>query len=53
MINEFSRKESPLQGLTGLGGGIASRLLSGVAGTTVDELFSTKLYSGNGSSTIN
>ena len=49
MINEFSRKESPLQGLTGLGGGIAGRLLSGVSGITVDQVFSTKLYTGNGS----
>ena len=47
MINEFSRKESPLQGLTGLGGGIASRLLSGVAEITVDQVFSTDLWTGN------
>ena len=54
MINEFSRKESPLQGLTGLGGGIAGRLLSGVSGITVDQVFAAYTHAGvNGSSTIN
>ena len=51
MINEFSRKESPLQGLTGLGGGIAGRLLSGVSGITVDDVFSVDLYSPSAATT--
>jgi len=47
-LNNYFKKESPLLDMLGLGGGVGSSLLSRVAGTTVDELFSTKLYSGNG-----
>jgi len=47
MLNEFSKKEAPIQGLTGLGGGVPSRLFSAASGITVDQVFSTKLYTGN------
>tara|TARA_A100001201_G_scaffold142472_1_gene140770 strand:+ start:800 stop:1861 length:1062 start_codon:yes stop_codon:yes gene_type:complete len=49
MLNEFSKKEAPIQGLTGLGGGVPSRLLSAASGITVDEVFSTTLYAGSAS----
>lgn len=47
MLNEFSKKEAPIQGLTGLGGGVPSRLFSAASGITVDQVFSTTLYTGN------
>ncbi len=47
-LNNYFKKESPLLNMLGMGGGVGSSLLSRVAGITVDELFSTKLYSGNG-----
>jgi|TARA_Y100000033_G_scaffold50821_1_gene62436 hypothetical protein len=51
MLNEFTKKEAPIQGLAGLGGGVPSRLLTLAAGTTtyVDDVFSTFLYDGTGS----
>ena len=51
MLNEFSKKEAPIQGLTGLGGGVPSRLLTLASGevTYVDDVFSTFLYDGTGS----
>ena len=51
MLNEFSKKEAPIQGVAGLGGGVPSRLLTLASGTTtyVDDVFSTFLYDGTGS----
>lgn len=51
MLNEFTKKEAPIQGLAGLGGGVPSRLLTLASGeiTYVDEVFSTFLYDGTGS----
>ena len=51
MLNEFSKKEAPIQGLAGMGGGVPSRLLTLASGTTtyVDDVFSTFLYTGAGS----
>ena len=51
MLNEFSKKEAPIQGLAGMGGGVPSRLLTLASGTTtyVDDVFSTFLYDGTGS----
>jgi len=51
MLNEFTKKEAPIQGLAGLGGGVPSRLLTLAAGTTtyVDDVFSTFLYDGTAS----
>ena len=51
MLNEFLKKEAPIQGLTGLGGGVPSRLLTLASGTTtyIDDVFSTFLHTGNGS----
>ena len=51
MLNEFSKKEAPIQGLAGLGGGVPSRLLSAASGITVDEVFSVDLYSPSGLTT--
>ena len=50
MLNEFSKKEAPIQGLAGLGGGVPSRLLTLASGevTYVDDVFSTFLYDGTG-----
>ena len=46
----FHKKEAPLLGLLGSGGGLASRLTgSAAASPYVDDLFSTYLYDGNGS----
>ena len=56
MLNEFTKKEAPIQGLAGLGGGVPSRLLTLASGTTtyIDDVFSTFLYEGTGSAqTIN
>ena len=56
MLNEFTKKEAPIQGLAGLGGGVPSRLLTLASGeiTYVDDVFSTFLYDGTGSAqTIN
>ena len=51
MLNEFLKKEAPIQGLAGMGGGVPSRLLTLASGTTtyVDDVFSTFLYDGTGS----
>ena len=51
MLNEFTKKEAPIQGLAGLGGGVPSRLLTLASGeiTYVDDVFSTFLYDGTGS----
>ena len=51
MLNEFAKKEAPIQGLAGLGGGVPSRLLTLASGeiTYVDDVFSTFLYDGTGS----
>ena len=50
MLNEFLKKEAPIQGLTGLGGGVPSRLLTLASGevTYVDDVFSIDLYWGTG-----
>ena len=46
----FHKKEAPLLGLLGSGGGLASRLTgSAAASLYVDDVFSTFLYDGNGS----
>ena len=49
MLNEFSKKEAPIQGLAGVGGGVPSRLLTLASGTTtyVDDVFSSFMYRGN------
>ena len=49
MLNEFLKKEAPIQGLAGMGGGVPSRLLTLASGTTtyVEDVFSTFLYEGN------
>ena len=49
MLNEFSKKEAPIQGLAGMGGGVPSRLLTLASGeiTYVDDVFQTFLYKGN------
>jgi len=51
MLNEFTKKEAPVQGLAGLGGGVPSRLLTLASGevTYVDDVFSTFLWDGTGS----
>ena len=51
MLNEFLKKEAPIQGLAGMGGGVPSRLLTLASGevTYVDDVFSTFLYEGTGS----
>ena len=51
MLNEFLKKEAPIQGLAGMGGGVPSRLLTLASGTTtyVDDVFSTFLYAGSAS----
>ena len=51
MFNEFSKKEAPIQGLTGLGGGVPSRLFSAASGITVDDVFSVDLYSPSAATT--
>jgi hypothetical protein len=51
MLNEFSKKEAPIQGLAGMGGGVPSRLFSAASGITVDEVFSVDLYSPSASTT--
>lgn len=45
-----AKKESPLLGLTGLGGGVGSNLVAGLAAdpTYVDDVFSTYLWKGTG-----
>ena len=50
MLDLFAKKESPMQGMMGLGGGVPSRLLTLASGkiTYVDDVFSTDLWSGNG-----
>ena len=56
MLNEFLKKEAPIQGLAGMGGGVPSRLLTLASGeiTYIDDVFSTFLYDGTGSAqTIN
>ena len=45
MLNEFSKKEAPVQGLTGLGGGVVSRIMSG--GVTPEDIMSIDSYTGN------
>ena len=49
MLNEFSKKEAPIQGLAGMGGGVPSRLLTLASGevTYVDDVFSSYIYAGN------
>ena len=43
-----AKKESPILGLTGMGGGVGSNIVAGLAKDTpyVDEVFSTYLYKG-------
>jgi len=50
MLNEFTKKEAPIQGLAGLGGGVSSLLtLASGTSTYIDDVFSTFLYDGNSS----
>ena len=51
MLNEFSKKEAPIQGLAGMGGGVPSRLLTLASGeiTYVDDVFSRFCIRGAGS----
>ena len=51
-----AKKQSPILGLSGMGGGVGSNIVAGLAEdpTYVDDLFSTYLYKGTGSDqTIN
>ena len=50
MLDKFAKKEAPIQGMMGMGGGVPSRLLTLASGTTtyVDDVFSTFLYKGTG-----
>ena len=51
-----AKKQSPILGLTGMGGGVGSNIVAGLAKDTpyVDEVFSTYLYKGTqGSNTAN
>ena len=49
MLDLFAKKESPMQGMMGLGGGVPSKLLTLASGeiTYVEDVFSTYLYKGN------
>ena len=49
MLNEFLKKEAPIHGLAGMGGGVPSRLLTLAADTTtyIEDVFSTDLWKGN------
>jgi len=53
MLNEFLKKEAPIHGLAGMGGGVPSRLLTLASGeiTYVDDVFSIDLWDGDGGST--
>ena len=44
-----ARKQSPILGLSGMGGGVGSNLVAGGAGAIkyVDDVFSPSLYLGN------
>ena len=43
-----AKKQSPILGLSGMGGGVGSNLGGSLDGKTyVDDVFSTYLYSGN------
>ena len=46
-----AKKQSPILGLTGMGGGVGSNIVAGLAedSTYVDDVFSTYLYKGTGS----
>ena len=49
MNNNWHKKEKPLLGLTGLGGGVDGLAVVGAAAKTyVDDVFSTYLYDGTG-----
>jgi len=50
MLDLFAKKEAPIQGMMGLGGGVPSRLLTLASGeiTYVDDVFSTFLWEGDG-----
>ena len=51
MNNNWHKKEKPLLGLTGLGGGVDGLAVVGAAAKKyVDEVFSTYVYTGTGSS---
>jgi len=47
--NSWHKKEKPLFGLTGLGGGVGSNLVGGGGGGIADEYFAKKKYPGTGS----
>ena len=48
MNNNWHKKEKPLLGLTGLGGGVDGLAVVGAtAKTYIDDLFSTYLWNGN------
>ena len=50
MNNNWHKKEKPLLGLTGLGGGVDGLAVVGAAAKTyIDEVFSTYVYEGTGS----
>ena len=56
MLDLFAKKESPMQGMMGLGGGVPSRLLTLASGETtyIEDVFNTYLITGTGSAqTIN
>ena len=46
-----AKKQSPILGLAGMGGGVGSNIVAGLAAdpTYVDDVFSTYLYKGTGS----
>ena len=51
--NSWFKKEKPLLGLTGMGGGVGSNLVGGGdTGLPVEEVFDIKLYAGNNSANI-
>ena len=51
MNNNWHKKEKPLLGLTGLGGGPDGlAVVGGAVKTYIDDVFSTYVYEGNGSS---
>jgi hypothetical protein len=49
-MKDFHKKEKPLQGISGWGGGATGLRMAGVADKTkyIDEVFSTYVYAGNG-----
>lgn len=50
MLDLFAKKEAPIQGMMGMGGGVPSRLLTLASGakTYIEDVFSTYLHKGTG-----